>query len=237
MLDKNSNVIANNIVELIIKRIKDKEFLPGDKLPGERDLANELGVARSSLREALRILDHMNILEIKPAMGTFVTSLEIESLIEPIEFTFALDDNSILKVFETRKTLELKTVELAAEHITPEECTQLEDLFVRMTDDTKPIAYREELDREFHMMIALCSRNPLLYRFVCVVLEAMVKKRQESYSLTNAVQIANQEHEHILKYLKEHDVEGARQEMLKHLNTTEQNLLQLVKKKELIKDE
>lgn len=229
MLDKtNNDVIANNIIDLIIKRIKAKEFMPGDKLPGERELAHTLGVSRSSLREALRILDHMNILDIRPAQGTFVNSLEIESLIEPIEFTFALDDNSILQVFETRKTLELKTVELAAEHITPTEIKKLETLYEKMTDSAQSIAGREKFDREFHIFIALCSRNFLLHRFVCVVLEAMKRKRQESYSLPNAAQIANEYHEQILQSLKIHDISAARQAMLEHLNTTEKNLLKLV---------
>jgi GntR family transcriptional regulator, transcriptional repressor for pyruvate dehydrogenase complex len=224
----NKDVLSNKIVELLIKRIKEKHFKPGDKLPGERDLANTLGVGRSSLREALRILDHMNVLEIRPGLGTFVTSLEIESLIEPIEFTFAMDNTSVLKVFETRKTLELKTVELAAEYITPEETLKLDQLFTKMTDDTQSFEYRESVDREFHALIASASRNPMLYRFVCVVLEALTKKRQESYMLPNASQTANLEHERILKHLKAHQPEEARQAMLDHLNTTENNLLQLI---------
>lgn len=234
----NKDVISNKIVKLLIKLIKEKQFTPGDKLPGERDLANTLGVGRSSLREALRILDHMNVLEIRPGLGTFVTSLEIESLIEPIEFTFALDDTSILKVFEARKTLELKTVELAAEYITDEELTELEMLYLKMTDKAQPVTYRETADREFHTLIASASRNPLLYRFVCVVLEAMTKQRQESYMLPNATHIANQEHEQILMHLKAHQIDAARQAMLDHLNTTENNLLKLVtSQKKAIKNE
>jgi GntR family transcriptional repressor for pyruvate dehydrogenase complex len=224
----NKDVLPNKIVELLIKLIKEKQFMPGDKLPGERDLANTLGVGRSSLREALRTLDHMNVLEICPGLGTFVSSLEIEYLIEPIEFAFALDDTSILQIFETRKTLELKTVELAAEHITPEEIIKLEKMFTEMVDDSQTFEYRESVDREFHKLIASASRNPLLYRFVCVVLEAMVEKRKESYKLPNAAQIANTEHECILKHLKAHQAETARQAMLDHLNTTERNLLKLV---------
>lgn len=234
----NKDVIANKIVNLLIKRIKEKQFSPGDKLPGERDLATTLGVARSSLREALRILDHMNVLEIKPGLGTFVTSLEIESLIEPIEFTFALDDTSIFKVFETRKTLELKTVELAAEYITADEIMDLEKLFAKMADNTKSFEYRESADRDFHKTIALASRNPLLYRFVCVVLVAMTKKRQESYRLPEAAHIANKEHGRILQHLKKHQGGDARQAMLDHLNTTEKNLLKLINsQKEVINDE
>jgi len=234
----NKDVLSNKIVELLIKRIKEKQFLPGDKLPGERDLANTLGVGRSSLREALRTLDHMNVLEIRPGLGTFVTSLEIEYLIEPIEFAFALDDASILKVFETRKTLELRTVELAAKHITPDEIAQLEKMFAKMADETRSIDYRESVDREFHKLIASASGNPLLYRFVCVVLEVMINKRQESYMLPNAAKIANQEHGRILEHLKTYQADAARQSMLDHLNTTEKNLLHLVNsQKEVINDE
>lgn len=234
----NKDVLSNKIVELLIKRIKEKQFMPGDKLPGERDLANTLGVGRSSLREALRTLDHMNVLEIRPGLGTFVTSLEIEYLIEPIEFAFALDDASILKVFETRKTLELRTVELAAEHITSEDLSKLDKMYLKMADETRSIDYRESVDREFHKLIASASCNPLLYRFVCVVLEVMINKRQESYMLPNAAQIANQEHGGILKHLKNYQADAARQAMLDHLNTTEKNLLHLVNnQKEVINDE
>ena len=115
----NKDVLSNKIVELLMKLIREKQFMPGDKLPGERELANQLGVGRSSLREALRTLDHMNVLEIRPGLGTYVASLEIEYLIEPIEFAFVQDDTAIHHIFEARKTIELKTIVLAAEFITP----------------------------------------------------------------------------------------------------------------------
>ncbi len=234
----NKDVLSNKIVELLMKLIREKQFMPGDKLPGERELANLLGVGRSSLREALRTLDHMNVLEIRPGLGTYVASLEIEYLIEPIEFAFVQDDTAIHHIFEARKTIELKTIVLATEFITPEEIVTLESLFTETADDSQSIAHREAADREFHKLIASASRNPLLYRFVCVVLEAMIKKRQESYMLPNAMHIANQEHEQILKHLRAHETAAARQAMLNHLNTTERNLLQLVsRQKEVVTDE
>lgn len=234
----NKDILSTKIVELLIQLIRDKQFMPGDKLPGERELASTLGVGRSSLREALRALDHMNVLEIRPGSGTFVTSLDIEYLIEPIEFAFTLDDSTILQIFEARKTLELRTVELAAEHITADEIIELEAMVAELSDETLSITYRETVDREFHKKIALASRNPLLYRFACVVLKAMTTIRQQSYTLPNAVQIANKEHTRILECLKAHQAEAARRAMLAHLNSTEQNLLKLVhNQKEMIDHE
>ena len=113
----------------------------------------------------------------------------------------------------------------------------LERLFTETADDSQSITHREAADREFHKLIASASRNPLLYRFVCVVLEAMTEKRQESYMLPNAIHRANQEHEQILKHIRVHQTADARQAMLNHLNTTEQNLLQLVnRQKEVMSD-
>jgi GntR family transcriptional repressor for pyruvate dehydrogenase complex len=110
------DILPNKIVSSLLTLIKDKELLPGDKLPPERELAEMMNVSRSALREALRALAVMNVVEIRPGSGTFITTLSPEQLVAPLTFMFALDDATIFQLFEARETLELRKAALAAQH-------------------------------------------------------------------------------------------------------------------------
>src|SRR5512146_521879 len=86
------DVLPKKIATRLLSLIKEKHLRPGDKLPPERELAVMMQVSRPSLREALRALSIINIIEIRQGDGTYVTSLEPELLIEPLDFVFSLDD-------------------------------------------------------------------------------------------------------------------------------------------------
>src|SRR5438067_5760864 len=94
------------------------ELQAGQKLPPERELAAQLGVSRSSLREAIRALIALNILESRHGNGTFVTSLDPELLAEPIDFVLKVNESALDALFEARKVVEAGVAALAAERAT-----------------------------------------------------------------------------------------------------------------------
>ena len=118
--------VAEAISAEILDLLRQKELRPGDKLPPERELAEMLGVSRPSLREALRALSIMKVVEVRQGDGTYVSALKPEELVEHLEFVFMLDDSTLLQLFEARKIVETGNVFLAAQRITEEELAALQ---------------------------------------------------------------------------------------------------------------
>ena len=101
--------------------IREEQLHPGDKLPAERDLAAAMHVSRPVLREALRALAIMNVVDIRQGAGTYITSLEPQALVSHLDFVFSKDAVALAQVIETRRIVEVGNVRLAAARITPDE--------------------------------------------------------------------------------------------------------------------
>src|SRR5690606_41971721 len=109
------NAIAEEIIARLLGLIRDRQLQPGDKLPPERELAAMLGVSRPSLREALRALSVMNVLELRQGDGTYVSSLEPDLLVEHLGLVLSIDDSTFLPLLDTRNIVAVGIVALAAE--------------------------------------------------------------------------------------------------------------------------
>ena len=170
-------VLPDLIVANILEMIKEGKLAPGEKLPSERDLASQMKIGRPTIRSALRALASMNIIEIRPGSGTYVSSLSAESLVEHLEFLYFLDPKSIAQLYEARRTIELSTVAMAAKNITDEELAKLQQDTVEMqaADKAGDTDRAGELDRSFHHLIATASRNPLLAQFMAVIQELILE--------------------------------------------------------------
>ncbi|NJN95448.1 MAG: FadR family transcriptional regulator [Anaerolineales bacterium] len=221
-------VLPNRIVESLLNLIREKKLLPGDKFPPERELAQLMNVGRPALREALRALSVMNIIEVRPGSGAYVSQLQPEKLVEHLEFVFSLDDPSIFHLFDARKTLELHTVTIAVQQITDEEIARLEYYLAQMIANERNSATCDEFDREFHKTIAATTRNPFFFQFVSVVNQLGTQSRRLSYSLPCALTETFREHRAIIDALKAHDPDLAKQAMLYHLDRAELHLRQLL---------
>ena len=112
------DVLSERIAHSLLNLIKEKQLRPGDRLPPERELAAMMNVSRPSLREALRALQIMNIIDNRQGSGTYITSLEPERLVEHLDIIFTLNDSTFRELFEARKILEVGVAELAAHTIT-----------------------------------------------------------------------------------------------------------------------
>lgn len=224
------DILANKIVDSLLNLITEKQLLPGDKLPPERELAQMMHVGRPALREALRALSVMKVIEIRPGSGAYVSALEPEQLVQPLEFVFSLDNSSIFHLINARKILELYTVTEAAKQITPEEIAKLESLLAQMAANINDPEKCDELDREFHKTIAAAAKNPILYQFVSVVNHLGSKSRRKSYGLPGVLPPTFDEHQAIVDGLKAHAPERAQEAMRYHLDQAELHLRQLIRR-------
>jgi GntR family transcriptional repressor for pyruvate dehydrogenase complex len=139
------------------------ELRPGDRLPKESELAARLNLSRGSLREAVRGLALVRVLEVRQGDGTYVTSLKPELLLESISFFTELqaEEESLHQILEARRMLEAGTAALAALLATPDELATLERLVDEMSNLDDVEAFVEN-DLEFHRVIAVASRNDVV---------------------------------------------------------------------------
>ena len=157
---------AKSVTQLAIDEIKAMitrgELKPGDRLPRESDLAAAIGLSRSSLREAVRALTLIRILETRQGDGTYVTSLEPDLLLETVGFLADLHQDELLgEILEVRRILEASATALAAQHITDAELATLSALVAEM-DAAASVEAMVENDLAFHRTIAGASRNVVL---------------------------------------------------------------------------
>ncbi|MBC7872174.1 MAG: FadR family transcriptional regulator [Chitinophagaceae bacterium] len=223
--------ISDQITERILSLIRKHQLRPGDRLPPERELALLMGVSRATVREALRSLAMMNVVELKHGSGTFVTSLEPQLLVENFALVFSLTDNSFLQLIEAREVIEPGATALAAQRVTDEEIIQLEDILRRSWEclHNNPADFAQ-LDIEFHVKTAEFSRNVLLTRIMQAIAQMSIASSQRTAGEHHDVRIkrverATRMHQGILDAIKARDPELARQRMFEHLLSVKNTLL------------
>ncbi|MFC1411427.1 FadR/GntR family transcriptional regulator [Streptacidiphilus sp. N1-12] len=139
---------------------------PGEKLPREADLAAELGLSRNSLREAVKALTLVNVLDVRQGDGTYATSLAPSLLLEALSFIVDFHrDDTVLDFLEVRRILEPSATALAAARMSDADCTELGKVLESVTSST-PVEELVAADLEFHRLIALGAGNPVLASLV-----------------------------------------------------------------------
>jgi GntR family transcriptional repressor for pyruvate dehydrogenase complex len=139
---------------------------PGEKLPREADLAAELGLSRNSLREAVKALTLINVLDVRQGDGTYATSLAPSLLLETLSFIIDFHrDDTVLEFLEVRRILEPAATGLAAVRMSPEEKAELGKILDAVTVDS-PVDDFVATDLEFHRKIAVGSGNSVLASLV-----------------------------------------------------------------------
>lgn len=142
--------------------ITDGELPPGSRLPREADLAARLGLSRNSLREAIRALTMLRILDVRQGDGTYVTSLEPMLLLDTMGFVVDFQqEDSVLHFFEVRRILEPAATAMAAHRITAERLAVLEGTLALGGPDAS-VETLVQQDILFHQTIAEASGNPVL---------------------------------------------------------------------------
>ncbi|PXY21802.1 FadR/GntR family transcriptional regulator [Prauserella endophytica] len=158
--------VTDAAIEAIKQMIVDGELRPGDRLPREPDLAERLGLSRNSLREAVRALSLIHVLDVKQGDGTYVTSLEPALLMDAMSFVVDFHrDDTVLQFLEARRILEPAATAMAATNMSQEDIGGLATLIDSLGD--KPTV--EQLvanDLEFHRRIAAGSGNQVLSSLV-----------------------------------------------------------------------
>lgn len=216
--------LSERIIERMLGLISERKLKPGDRLPPETELAAMLNVSRPSLREALRALSVMKVVEIRQGSGTYVTSLQPELLVEHLDFVFSLDVSTFLQLLQARSVIEPGISEIAASHITDEEIAGLEALVTQSEHSRDDPHAFMMADAELHRLIANASRNPILIRFMESIGRLGLASRRRTTQLPGVVDQVLDDHRAIIQALKARDPLAAREAMRHHLETIQNRL-------------
>ncbi len=221
------NRLYQGIVDQIEGLLERGELRSGDQLPAERVLAEQFQVSRASVREALRALELLGIVETHAGGGTFVREVSPQAVARPLS-SLARRGHSIDDVVEVRGLIEPAIASLAARHVTPEELAELTEILAAQEKKVAAGESYAEEDARFHELIGQASRNELLVTMLAVIWDVLRASREE-WLLTNARAHASVDaHKRILAALVARDAEAARATAAEHIHAVGEGIVKLL---------
>lgn len=222
--------LYTSVVEQILARIRSGALRPGSALPAERTLARQLHVSRNSLREALRVLEHAGVLDIRTGSGTYVTSDGGSDTILVRAQAAAAGEHSPLDLIVARLAIEPVCAEHAA---LSHHSSDLADIEATVEDHAKRVQDGRELegaDLDFHLAVASASRNGALLALARTLLSWT---REQTWNDSKSPGLAAscaapdfvEHHRQVLEAIRQGNSRRAHQLMAMHMSAVETNLL------------
>jgi GntR family transcriptional repressor for pyruvate dehydrogenase complex len=221
-------VRRNRVYEEVAKQIERvilKKLQPGDKLPSERELAELLRVSRGSIRDAIRGLELLGLVEPRQGAGTLVREVSADSLVNPFANALKRRKELVSELLDFRKMLEPPLAARAATHATPEEISEMEEILRRQEEKQKQGDAAVAEDAEFHYSVALASGNNVVLKVIDILMEQLRDTRARSLQVEGRPQKSLSGHRRILAAIKRHDGEAAKAAMRRHLEDVEEIVL------------
>lgn len=208
--------VAEQIERLILRKLK-----PGDKLPSERELTETLQVSRSSIRDAIRSLELMGLVEPRQGAGTIVREPTADLLISPFTDVLKHKQGLVLELLEFRKMLEPALAARAAQHVSREELRVMDDILCRQQAKLDKGEDAIEEDAEFHYAIAKASGNSVVLKVLDLLMDLLRDTRQRALQVPGRPQRSITGHRRIFAAIKRHDAEAATAAMSRHIGDIE----------------
>jgi GntR family transcriptional regulator, transcriptional repressor for pyruvate dehydrogenase complex len=216
--------LHKEVAGIISEKIITGEYPVRTFLPPERELCKSMGVSRTVIREAVKVLESGGLVRINRGLGTVVLEPRHDSVSRPLKVLLRRKAGLVSHLLEIRKIIEVGMVGLAAERRTPENLAAMERALQIMREKPgKPEGY-VDADLEFHSEIARATQNPTLSIIMEPVGELLRESRVATFSGPRMVQIRAKQHEEIFEFIRRGDANGARTAMSKHLHDTERDL-------------
>lgn len=212
--------VAQQIEQLILTKLK-----PGDKLPGERELARMLGVSRSSLRDALLRLEVVGLIESRQGSATVVRDVSADALIPPLAKVIAHKSNLIQELLDFRAMLEPMLAARAARYASPQEIAEMDEILARQKEKVRNRDLAIEEDSEFHDAIARASKNSIVLKVLDVVMDLLRETRARSLQTRGRPRKSLSGHMKIMAAIKRHEARAAEVAMRQHIRDIEEIVL------------
>lgn len=224
---KRPPLIHHTIQETIRAYILENNLQPDDMLPGENDLAQQLNVSRSSVREAIKGLESLGLLEARRGSGVFVREFSFDPILDNLQYGLAFDLKALTELLEIRRVLETGMVGQAMSKMTEESLKDLDEILEQMGRRAEAEEAFPDEDRAFHQVLFADVDNQTLLKLLdifWIVMRRVSKQNPELWD--NNPKWTYQLHAKIVEALRAMDAERVREALASHYSGLESRLAQ-----------
>jgi GntR family transcriptional repressor for pyruvate dehydrogenase complex len=214
-----------DVINQILSLIKNGKLKKGDQLPTERDLTKTFKVSRTTVREAIRSLESMKLVESRQGNGTYVIMSGKDIEVQNLCTALFHERDDLLDIFHVRNIIEPNIAQLAATHATPAEIQELENIVEQHEANLATGSPTIETDTAFHMAMARAAKNRVLGRLVNALIDLLAECRKEALQSDRRAEESLKGHRNILMAIKDGDGPGAKEAMRRHLVVIEDLIL------------
>jgi len=220
--------ITDQVVKQLQALIMSGEFKIGDKLPTENDFCAQFGVGRSTVREALRVLAAMGMIQIQAGKGAYVTK-DKDNSFDAIKYWFAEKHAELSELIEVRMGIEPLAVRLAIQRASSESIKQIQEIHqaFKLAAIRKDHIELATLDESFHNAIIQASGNSLLIKIGKLIADSMMEFRARSFAVIENINHATIPHEKIVEAILKKDERAGTLAMIKHLEISKHDMEQV----------
>ena len=238
MLSDNEPVFVNDIfrtikldegslsvqaTQQIRELIRAGELKKGERLPSERELGERMGVSRTVVREAIKMLGASGYVKVRMGVGSFVAEDPINILEDPLSYSNDPESKKIDDLHQVREVLEPAVAALAAQNATLEDIYKLEAAVLDMEQNLSNGYRYIEADKQFHVALAEATKNSIFTILLNSIVDLLQEARRLAISTPGAGERSSRYHRQILEAVKNRDAEEAINAMSEHMQQTERD--------------
>jgi GntR family transcriptional regulator, transcriptional repressor for pyruvate dehydrogenase complex len=210
--------VAEEVADRIRVLMLDGTLPAGEPLPSERHLAERFGVSRGSIRDALRTLETIGLLETRHGQGTFPHELSVERLVAPLASVMAYRSDLQDELLDVRRMFEPAVARVAAQRATEEDLADLQRILETQRQKLKTGQSAIVEDTAFHAILARSTRNRVVMSIMATLNDLLVDSRTQSLQQKGRPARSIDGHEAVVAALRRQDAEGASQAMYTHID-------------------
>ncbi|HUC30719.1 MAG TPA: FadR/GntR family transcriptional regulator [Candidatus Acidoferrum sp.] len=212
--------VAKQLQTRIVSRLQ-----PGDMLPPERELVQKFGVSRSSIRDAIRSLEAVGLLEPRQGVGTVVRDVSADIVVTSVTGALPHKQKVINELLDVRNIIEPALARRAAVHATPEQIAEMRAILQRQEDRVGQGETATDEDTSFHYSLALAANNSMMMKLVRVLMDLLHETRERSLQGEGRARKSLAGHRRIFAAVEKKDADGAEAAMRRHLSEIEEVVL------------
>jgi GntR family transcriptional regulator, transcriptional repressor for pyruvate dehydrogenase complex len=222
------------VIDHLLALIRSGKVRPGERLPTEKELTEQLSVSRTCVREAIKSLEVLNLIQVRPRTGAIVLEPSPTALINAEHLTQSAYMQRTDALIEFRKLLELGLAALAAENATADDRANLQRILSdheraltmdRSTPEREALFYKElgEVNLRFHTAIAEATKNPIAVLVLQVISKPLIQRSRQTNIMPGVAEAGLREHRKIYRAIEKRNAEKARTAMRFHIESAERN--------------
>lgn len=230
----NRTTMGDEVLEQFIEMLGSGRYKPGDRLPAEKAMCEELSVSRPVLREVIRALRYMGYLEAVQGGGTYVCNKPFSDAYSKIKVRLALSNTHLMQLWEIRNVLEVEAAGLAAERATEAEILEIHKAFEAYKnniDNENSNARTVQLSFRFHSLIAEATHNEMLVDMLGSIADMLTRAREKSIQVEGSNTRAVNYHRQLSEAIASRNVKRAKSAMKSHLLDVKCDLIAYLEQK------